>query len=197
MIIGLGHVKRVGKDTAATALVRDLGYQRRAFADPLKNMALELDPLMQSGGVTVNTQIGRGRLKWVVQGMGWDRAKAQVPEVRTFLQKLGVAARNTFGEDIWIDRALKGLKGGERVVFTDVRFLNEAEAIKALGGKLVRIDRHGHVAEGHISETALVDYDGWDYILPNAGDIEQLEGLIVDWARTQLSASSVDPVPAG
>lgn len=73
------------------------------------------------------------------------------------------------------------------VVFSDVRFKNEVEAIKKVGGKLVRVRRFSwepfaaHVDVSHQSETELLGYaDGqFDYILDNGGDLHHLS-LMVD-----------------
>jgi hypothetical protein len=178
-IVGIGHVARVGKDVAATALSRDLGFQRRAFADKLRELALEADPIVTASTQATNIGVGRGRLAWVVQGIGWEEAKNVYPEVRKFLQDLGVGARKVFGEDFWVKQAVEGIRKGQDVVFSDVRFHSEAEALQALGGKLIRIDRPGRVAEGHVSETALAGFDGWDAVIVNDGTVQDLEAKVV------------------
>lgn len=179
MIVGIGHVKRVGKDVAATALSRDLGFQRRAFADKLKELALEADPLVTTAVATTNIGAGRGRLRWVVQGMGWDEAKNVYPEVRKFLQDLGLGARLVFGDDFWVNQTLTGVKKTDKIVVSDVRFHSEVDAVHAHGGKLIRIDRPGHSAHGHVSETALAGFDGWDAVIVNDGTVQDLEAKVV------------------
>lgn len=182
MIIGIGHVARTGKDTAAEGLVRDLGYTKLSFAEPLKRLALEADPLITSATRTVNTASGHGRFAWTVKGMGWEDAKNSYPEVRRFLQNLGLGARKVFGEDFWVDRALAEAAKHQNVVFSDVRFVNEADAIRAAGGKVIRIDRPGHVGQGHISETELADYD-FDQVIANDGAVWDLQAAVVDYAK--------------
>lgn len=188
LIIGFGHVARVGKDTAATALVRDLGFVRTGFADELKELALAIDPKVIDGG-TRNVGIGRDRLRWLIGGTSWEQAKDQFPEVRRFLENLGAACRDTFGETCWIDLAMKG---GEvqNLVIPDVRHLNEAEAIQAAGGKVIRIDRKGVKADPirRPSEAHLLDWDGWDAVLENNGDVRQLEGAAVELVKRFLDA---------
>lgn len=184
MLIGIGHVKRAGKDSAANALVRDLGYTKVAFADSLKDMALKADPLVIPSPGTVNIGIGHGHLSWLVRGSGWEQAKDRWPEVRRFLQNLGLAVREVLGEDAWVDQVLGRYPHPiGKLVIPDVRFLNEAEAIKQAGGYLVRIDRPGAVAEGHRSELELVDYSDWDLIISNDKSITELEGTVVTWAK--------------
>ena len=54
-------------------------------------------------------------------------------------------------------------------IITDVRFPNEAQAIKDRGGILIRINRPQLIERDfeHLSETALDDYDGFDYVINN------------------------------
>lgn len=186
LIIGIGHVRRAGKDSAATSLCRDLGFRRVSFADRLKELAFHANPLVTHGRQSVNVGTGHGRLQWIVKGMGgWEAAKDSHPEVRLFLQHLGVGCRKVFGEDFWIEQALRTIKPGEKIVIPDVRFPNEAQAIKDLGGVVVRIDRPGHRAEGHESETALVDWE-FDHVIDNSDSLMDLEQRMVELARKLL-----------
>ena len=84
-----------------------------------------------------------------------------------------------FGPDIWINRTFQKIETfqpGQRVVITDVRFPNEAEAVWARRGFLVRLRRETHHHRGvmdHRSETesaALVA----DYFMPNHGTLDDL-----------------------
>jgi hypothetical protein len=61
-------------------------------------------------------------------------------------------------------------------IITDVRFPNEAQAIKDRGGIVIRIERPGgesHCGGAHASETALDTYN-FDYVIDNEGDIDEL-----------------------
>lgn len=186
-IVGIGHVAQVGKDAAAEALVRDLAFKRVSFADPLRDLALKADPLVTSATRTVNTLTGHGHFKWVVQGLGYEDAKNTYPEVRAFLQRLGAGARDVFGDDFWIEQALKKANGNPNVVIPDVRYENEAEAIRAMGGILIRIDRPGRVASGHVSETELADWDGWDEVFENKSTVMDLQQNVVAFVKNRMS----------
>lgn len=75
-------------------------------------------------------------------------------------------------------------------IITDVRFPNEAQAIKDRGGIIIRVNRHQEKyppenmfmeesnewanARNHPSETALDDYRRFDFIVDNNGTIEDL-----------------------
>jgi hypothetical protein len=191
MIVGIGFNMRVGKDTAAMALSRELGFKRVGFADALKELALRADPLITTGNRAVNIGVGHGRLKWTVQGLGgWDKAKETYPEVRTFLQNLGLGAREVFGDDFWTNQvmapAVSRDRAGLHTVIPDVRFLNEAEAIKEAGGFLIKLTRPGYGGDGHVSETQLAEYDGWDVVIENTGSIVELEASVIQTVRDAM-----------
>lgn len=169
MIIGLSGVAQAGKDTAGKILV-ERGFTRFAFADALKELYYNVDPL-----VTPYAHVSE-----IVDAAGWEAAKTY-PEVRRGLQRLGTeGGRSVLGEDIWVivlfDRMNRD--GNSNFVITDMRFPNEAEAIERNDGWTVRVLRESAGLAGdaarHSSETAL---DGWsfDYVLDNNGSIEDLE----------------------
>lgn len=62
-------------------------------------------------------------------------------------------------------------------IITDVRFPNEAKAVKDRGGIIIRINRYDITGQGklnpHTSETALDDAE-FDYTIDNHGTIEEL-----------------------
>lgn len=181
MIVGLGHVKQVGKGSAAEGLQRDLGFREIGFADKLKELAMISDPIIYANAVT-NVGVGSGRLAKLVQSVGgWDKAKDTFPEIRAYLQRLGEGGRTVFGDHFWIDQVFAGLGPEDRIVVSDVRYRNEFDMIQLAAGRLIRIDRPGHVPAGHVSETELAglpDTD-WDAVVMNDGTVIQLQQKIV------------------
>jgi len=180
VIIGFGHIARVGKTTAADIIATNYGYEVRSFAGPLKAWAYQTNPIVLQGQVAGNVGVGKGRLQHQVQSCGgWDGAKkatAEGREVREFLQRAGVAAREVFGEDFWVKTLLDNIRPCDDAVIDDVRFPNECAAIHKQGGLVVRVTRPNyHPLNDHESETALLDYDGWDYELKNDGTLQDLE----------------------
>jgi hypothetical protein len=174
MIIGISGYARSGKDTVAKYLVENHGFKRIAFADAIRHMLLDLDPYVGIG-YSNNSHI---TISDLVSIEGWDNAKSH-PEIRRLLQDLGVSARQHLGEDVWIKAALRTLSNGEPIVITDVRFKNEADAIKDLNGKIWRVIRPGvDAVNGHISETQMDRYPVDDLIL-NDGDIKKLENEVL------------------
>ena len=84
--------------------------------------------------------------------------------------------RDTYGADIWLKYAeafmlMQMESGVRRFVITDVRFPNEAEWVKSLGGKVYRFEGRGGLAGAageHVSETALDNYDAFDRTFDNS-----------------------------
>ena len=94
--------------------------------------------------------------------------------MRRLLQDVGVSARHHLGEDVWINAALSTPTESDGLVITDVRFINEANAIKARGGEIWRVMRPGVTAvNSHISETEMDGY-GCDQLVDNSGDFKDL-----------------------
>lgn len=112
---------------------------------------------------------------------------------RELLQKVGTEAmRNQIHTDVWV-RALfaefisttwtwshelsKPVPDEPRWLITDVRFENEADAIKERGGLMIRIFRNpdgpNTSTDLHPSETALDDYPH-DITINNNGSLEDL-----------------------
>lgn len=175
LVIGLSGYARAGKDTVA-GILADLGWEQRSFAAPLYAALYTMNPLVMSPRCDAVLH-----LAGEVDRIGWEAAKDLYPEVRALLQRLGTeVGRNQFGADFWVKQATHDLwePDAPRVVFSDVRFPNEAEACKTLGGQVWRIERPGHgPANGHVSESALDGYD-FDQVIVNLGTIADLAAAV-------------------
>jgi hypothetical protein len=176
MIIGLSGIKGSGKDTVGAYLLKEHGFERKAFADPLKKSIAALfdipfkdvDTLKidNEAKVEVTTSLGLG----LHSGLSF----------REFLQRYGTEAhREIFGFDFWLDQTLPmgGYYPGRAIVVTDVRFRNEAERVRALGGinwlVLRETVRPEETTPQHSSEVC--DYlDLIDHGIDNNGTIDEL-----------------------
>lgn len=168
MIIGLTGYAQSGKDSVAKVLVEQYGFTRLAFADKIRDMLYEVNPLVKDGF----------HLQNVVDAYGWDKAKLLFPEVRGLLQRLGVSARTQVDENIWVVAVMGQMIDETDYVITDVRFKNEAKIIEQSQGKLWRVNRSGVKAvNSHISESELDEYKV-DKVLSNDGTLEELESLV-------------------
>ncbi|MFF3557313.1 hypothetical protein ACFYXL_28350 [Streptomyces tsukubensis] len=167
-----------GKDTVGRRLIRTWAFTRVAFADPLKEMALRIDP------VVTYEPAGYGpvpvRLADVVNRWGWEEAKRRSPEIRRTLQRMGSAVRKQ-DPGYWVGIAMGRVTVADRwnlpVVLTDVRHRNECEALKNRGFTLVRVNRPSAPDLGanasHESETELDGYPA-DMTITNAGTLADL-----------------------
>lgn len=109
---------------------------------------------------------------------------------RAILQRVGVAVRE-IDPEAWINCVLakhrKHLPRGVTLV-SDVRFLNEAAAVRSAGGRIVRVLRDvpppvGGVAN-HISETEMDQIEA-DYVVDNNGSLEVTREQ-VEWMLKEL-----------
>jgi hypothetical protein len=172
-IIGLSGYARAGKDTVGGILVEDHDFTRISFADALKAVLYDLDPIIDDPSAYY--------IATLVENMGWEAAKQHTPIVRHYLQRLGSAVRGHVGEDAWVRAALRHVEPGGRYVITDVRYPNEAEEIKRLGGVIWRVTRPGYgPANEHISETALDDWN-FDGVVPNQWDTAYLREYVGEY----------------
>jgi len=165
-IISLSGFAQSGKDTAAGFLVED-GWHRIAFADKLKDVAYDLNPWVKTNGALMI------RLAELVDKAGWDAAKAH-DDVRELLQRLGVAGREHISADMWIAAAFADMPADRHVVITDARFPNELEAVRRMGGMLVRVEREGTgPVNTHASESAWNDTK-FHVLIRNNASVERL-----------------------
>jgi hypothetical protein len=164
MIIGISGVAAAGKTTMADHLVSNYQFQKVSFAGSLKKACKEI--------FNLSDEQLYGTLKETI-----DPYWGITP--RYILQKVGTECmRNVFDKDIWI----KSL--GARIANTpnsnyccdDCRFINELCAIKEWGGKVIKLHRPGAKAtggiEGHSSETELLSFKEWSYVIYNDSTIE-------------------------
>lgn len=184
MIIGLTGYQRAGKDTVASIIEALVPFTEiRSFAGPLKASAAALL------GVTVD-QLDEWKVDPMV-GLHLIDAKGglEAPNgverpamtIREYLQRYGTEAhRDVFGRDFWVDMSLPidGDYESSHFVFTDLRFPNEAQRVRELGGVVWLIDRPGHgPREAHASEAPL-PLSVVDRVIRNDGTTSELSDVI-------------------
>lgn len=153
--IGMMGYAGAGKDTAADYFVQRLEYERASFAAPLKEIAKQI---------------------------GWNGIKDE--RGRGLLQDLGMAGRQ-YDQDLWIKRAADQAPAYLPIVWTDVRFRNEADFVRSRGGIIVEIRRKDVTpqAEVHVSESEHRRIRP-DFIVDNEGTITELHAklwLVASW----------------
>lgn len=189
IVVGLAGASRAGKDTVAKRLIERHGFQRVAFADPVKYVYGSIDPIISNDGVHFNEAI-----------TSWDEdhVKENYPEYVKGLVALGMAIRDLY-PDFWAEVGASqiidsfGEEGpGHRYVYTDVRFENEVEVLR----HIPNLDRSAHVevwkvgrreaeaaarATGRPSEKLFDEFSAWDRVVDNNRDLDflhlQIDGI--------------------
>lgn len=153
MIIALSGKMGSGKSTVFKMIQDRLGRDHVVlckFAQPLYDAQTYL---YDKFGFGFPETKDRKLLQWL--GTDWARDKDQEVFVR-----------------LWKEKAKAWSLLGKVVVCDDCRFLNEADAVRSIGGKIVRINKmHGELAEsqsgtGHSSEMEIDQIQG-DYVFDN------------------------------
>lgn len=170
-VIALGHKARHGKDTAGAAILAAIaGAERFSFAADLYAIAR------------------------VHHGM----TKKDAP----LLQQIGADYREVYGEDVWVRSVYaKMLDTQPRLaVITDLRYRNEFDFVKQLGGATVEVMRFNPDGSlfvdpsrpaDHISETGL-DGAPWDWFITALdGDVDAVRKAAVTIADTVLAEQRV------
>lgn len=161
-LIGLAGPAGVGKTFVANQFDWDHNFARVSFGEPLKRMS---ESLLRYAGVNAPRNFTRGDYK--------ETPLDQLGGVSTrkVMQTLGTEwGRDQIDPDFWvmlgIRRAEALLDEGVSVVIDDVRFDNEAAAIRKAGGMIfgVRGESTREVSGDHISERGVaVDDDLFNY----------------------------------
>lgn len=154
MKIAFGYKMGSGKDTVVDYLISRYGGTKLKFADPLYNM-----------------------MEYCQSVCGF------LPEKdRKFLQFIGTEWAREKNPNVWINKVLSRSNDEGNYFLSDLRFLNEFNALKRDDWVLIKLirnegcDRKGSGSATHISENELdLTADGdWDYVIDNNGSIEEL-----------------------
>ena len=184
VLFGVSGKKRHGKDTTFNILSElhsDKNFYKLALADPLKE---ETSKMLTNH--YVNYDINSSMWVEIYRKI---RAEMDLDETKEDYRGINVwwgteFRRNKFSQTYWTDRLyhrIQQLLGSKCYIgCTDLRFPNEMQLIKDLGGKTIRVNnpRIPVPDNEHISETALDDYDGFDYVITNDGTLEDLKNKI-------------------
>lgn len=204
IILGVCGLIGSGKDTIADYLTTFHGFKRLSFAGSLKDAVAAIfgwDRDMLEG----TTKLSR---EWREEVDTWWSERLGMPNLtpRWVLQHWGTeVCRNNFHTDIWvasIENKLRNTK--DNIVITDCRFKNEIEAIKNVGGLVVRVERGEkpdwyedaeavqmgpkHIgwaiassrlekAKIHASEYSSIGLN-YDYVIDNNGTIDELHNKV-------------------
>ena len=136
----------------------------------------------------------------------WSEKLGYEMTPRKALQLMGTeAGRNVFGENLWVDSVFKKMYDSQqsKFVITDVRFENEIEALRSVGGKVYLVHRgpapawfstaildkagltpnpYGITMKSHYPDVHISEWDWiiseFDGIIDNNGDLNHLENEV-------------------
>lgn len=160
-----------GKSEVAKALMAD-GYLPVKFAGPLKDMARGLLRSMGFGDFTVERMIEGDLKEMVIPGFA-------TVTPRQIMQTLGTDwGREAIDHDLWTKVAAAKIETlraqGIDVVVDDLRFPNEYELIKSMGGAAIEVTRPNPTREaGGAYEGKLKDRT-FDATINNSGTLSEL-----------------------
>jgi hypothetical protein len=163
-LVGITGRAGAGKSAASQALV-DCGWTRIKFAGPFKDM-------LRAIGLTDD------HIEGDLKEIPCDLLCGQTP--RHAMITLGTEwGRDLMGGEFWTNiaahRIAVALAAGHNVVVDDVRFENEADLIRNLGGTVLQIKRANTAAINHKSEDGVAA----DMTYCNEGTLQELRGLMI------------------
>lgn len=179
-----------GKSTAAEELAehtfcsgaQDFLYQRVSFAAPMRVLIVGLCRLQGVDDDTIWAHMNDGALKEVpIPGVGRSFIELAI-EVGT---RLG---RGFIGEACWVkpwERDVREWLSGSYLVLTDdVRFPNEAAAVRRLGGVMIGIHRPGAtVSAARAAAEGKLSLDDMDAVVTNDVPLPIFKARVVAVAR--------------
>lgn len=165
---------KTGKNTIANFIsdflreVKNEPVQMIAFADPLKNMVMELFPKTDPDNLWGPSQ---KRENFIPCHYDSDGNWLTYRRVLTDFGKLG----RSYNPDIFVNAVMDSLPNSS-VIITDVRFSNELNACKKNGFKLIRVYRSNITSSKDVSETSLDDTPDsmFDFTIHNNNGLEEL-----------------------
>jgi len=197
MIIGIAGRMNTGKDTLGEIFAEELtNFKVKAFADKLRAVAEILTgiPAEKFKDSLFKTQA-------LPKEWCWDNDEDDPMYVRELLQELGTECIREFvHEDAWVNALFADYKEEElgcitlnpntneekkvmqtgsypNWVITDVRFPNEAKAIRDRDGLLIKLNRIKAPVNDHKSELALLNWPDYNYVYDNDGDLDDLRAF--------------------
>jgi len=181
MLIGIKGKIGVGKTESAKILKESFPFQEYAMADPIKKIGAILgfsqDELYgsQEQKLRINKHWGVSSREFL-QKFGTDVCRLFMPTKIPQMKNLWVQCFEIFCEE----------HRDTNIIVSDVRFIDEADSIRKMGGIIIEIQRKEkekendewedvelHNPHGHVSETEM---DGIvaDFVVENNSDVKHL-----------------------
>lgn len=206
MIIGISGKALSGKDETGKIIMeyyKEKKFVVKKFADKLKEITAILLGIQRSDLESQEYKASVLPKDWWIYKFGekiipyvgnegkLDEHILVKTTPRWLLQNIGTDCfRKLIHPDVWVISTFADYDESKNVVITDVRFKNEADAIKKRGGIVIRIKRPtDDYSITHPSETALDDYPNFDAVINNDGTIDDLKEKVINLLTTLLNES--------
>lgn len=172
VIIGITGLAEAGKTTIAQYMSKEYGFVRTAFAEPLKQM------LERAGMCTYEELYVKktDQSRWLLQKIGTDIFRKQIDPL------------------FWVNKCEEEILRLHAefkcpIVVDDIRFPEEAERIKHLGGTVIKVIRSGHVSSNagnvHESERFVNDIVFDHGFAAESGDVRTLLELVDGYMKRE------------
>lgn len=163
-----------------------------SFADALKEICISLFGIKHEQVYGTDAQKNETVPHLLWKNMpGADEHPDGAMTAREFMQFFGTNICRKIYSQVWIQATLNLIKeeNSPISIITDCRFKNEADAVKAAGGKLVYLTRSPY-QDSHISENDLDGYQGFDAVINNTKlsigeSCDEFLQLLCDWKLTR------------
>ena len=159
-LIGLTGLAQSGKSTVAHYL-KSTGFHEDSFAAPIRRCIADI--------LCITLEELEVNKETLFPGFG--------ATPRRMMQTLGTEwGRNIIQNNLWLralERRIKYSTTQQPTVLSDIRFENEADFIRDLGGEIWHIHRPSIVRSDHISEAGIQRKTG-DALLMNENDVADL-----------------------
>ncbi|AZL89235.1 ankyrin repeat protein [Megavirus baoshan] len=178
VLIGLMGNAGSGKTEGAKYLVDKWDFIEKSFADPLKKACQEMFLFTDEQVYGTQEQKETPDPRWfdctprkALQFVGTELFRDNLDKIMPGLDK------NIFTHHfkLWYEQQLI-INPNIRVVVSDVRFQNEADFIRNLGGVVIKLERQlGEKTDTHSSEVELRNIKTFDYLIKNTGTIKEYQ----------------------
>jgi hypothetical protein len=162
-VLGLGGEARSGKNYVASFIKEKFGFIPWALANPIKFMVYS-----------------QKDCPWSLETLFYGE---KPKELRERLQILGTElGRDIYGPQVWVKQAEAFIFLAERefeevgVVISDIRFPDEADFVRSLGGLVLKVEREGSGLSGGLekhSTESLISQIEFDGIIDNTRNADQ------------------------
>jgi hypothetical protein len=184
--LGIGHYSRTGKDSLANMIIElnngfnpenRIRIKKISLAWKLKQICYEL--YAWAGMMPpehYDTPEGEGDRELILRPIG-------MTPVEIWVAMGTPAVRENVYDRTWIDYVLQTDHDCDLLITPDVRFPNEGQEWKYMGGKLVKTVRAGYGPRNTVADKALLGYQGWDLVAgPTMASLRNQAATLLAWA---------------